>query len=87
MVFFCWQGNRGDAPTRPAGSGDVEMGIVPPPTEPADKHMEEFFKEVSLIKVGCLPSDGVPTGTPSNGPNHGKGEDAGKGSPMQSQSL
>lgn len=32
------QGSRGDAPTRPAGaSGDVEMGIVPPTTEPADK--------------------------------------------------
>ena len=46
------QGNRGDAPTRPAGAtGDVEMGIVQPNTEPADKHMEEFFKEVSLIKV------------------------------------
>jgi ribosomal protein L3 len=49
------QGNREDAPTRPAGAtGDVEMGIVPPATEPTDKHMEEFFKEVSLIKVTCF---------------------------------
>ena len=27
------------------------MGVVPPQTEPTDKHMEDFFKEVSFIKV------------------------------------
>jgi len=35
------------------------MGIVPPTTEPADKHMEEFFKEVSLIKVASSLPPGV----------------------------
>lgn len=42
------------APTRPAGAAaDVEMGVVQQPAETADKRMEEFFKEVSFIKV-CM---------------------------------
>ena len=27
------------------------MGLPQPQAEPTDKHMDEFFKEVSLIKV------------------------------------
>lgn len=41
------QGPSRDAPTRP----DIEMGITQPAQEAPEKHMEEFFKEVSLIKV------------------------------------
>ena len=38
------------------GGGDIEMGTPAPPTEPAqDRYMEEFFKEVSAIKVCTTP--------------------------------
>ena len=35
-----------------AGDRDVERGPEPPPTEGSDKHMDEFFREVAVIKVG-----------------------------------
>ncbi len=41
------QGPGRDAPTRP----DIEMGITQPAQEVPERHMDEFFKEVSLIKV------------------------------------
>ena len=34
------------------GDRDVERGPEPPPTEGSDKHMDEFFREVAVIKVG-----------------------------------
>lgn len=47
--------SRVSATAGPPG-GDIEMGIQPQPTpEPADKHMDEFYKEVSLIKVASRP--------------------------------
>lgn len=48
-------GNRDAAPTRP----DIEMGLTQPAQENSDKHMEEFFKEVSLIKVGFRSRDNL----------------------------
>ncbi|GAB4813326.1 hypothetical protein N2152v2_000372 [Parachlorella kessleri] len=32
------------------GDRDVERGPEPPPTEGSDKHMDEFFREVAVIK-------------------------------------
>lgn len=47
-----------DAPRRLSQGGDIEAG-PPPPPEPAhdekDRHMDEFFREVSAIKVQTLP--------------------------------
>ena len=40
-----------EAPTRPGGpGGDVEAPAAAPEV-PQDKHMEEFFQEVTAIKV------------------------------------
>ena len=48
-----------DAPRRPSQGGDIESGLPPPPppvNEERDKYMDEFFKEVSSIKVSrCVP--------------------------------
>ena len=44
-----------DTPRRPSqGGGDIETGSPPPPppvNEEKDRYMDEFFKEVSSIKV------------------------------------
>ena len=44
-----------DTPRRPSqGGGDIESGSPPPPppvNEEKDRYMDEFFKEVSSIKV------------------------------------
>ncbi len=44
----------GQTPTRPGAPVDLEAGPAPvQQTDATDKHMEEFFKEVTAIKV-CL---------------------------------
>lgn len=48
-----------DAPRRPSQGGDIEAPPPPPPPPVADekdKQMEEFFREVSAIKVNALQS-------------------------------
>jgi hypothetical protein len=37
-------------PSLPPGT-DVEQGLAPPEEPTADKHLESFFKEVTVIKV------------------------------------
>lgn len=53
LLTISEQGSSANVPARPAGppGGDIEMGIPQNPPEPADKQMDEFYKEVSLIKV------------------------------------
>ena len=52
MLAYCCQG--GETPTRPGAPVDLEAGPAPvQQADATDKHMEEFFKEVTAIKV-CL---------------------------------
>ena len=48
-----------DTPRRPSqGGGDIETGSPPPPppvNEEKDRYMDEFFREVSSIKVSNTP--------------------------------
>ena len=52
QTVYTLQGN--DIPTRPGAGADLEAGPAPAPAQPVDatdRHMEDFFKQVTEIKV------------------------------------